>query len=197
MLGPVGDLDFSAGRLPAYGSTEQPAIADRMTPYLRMTQAGAVVALLGVVAAVVGMLRYPSFAGSGSDGAWMATVVTSAVLMLLLCAGQVLLWRRAYASWRGLRPSSLRTQTRLSWVLHLVSYPVALAALLGGMAASAATGWTTSAAVWLTLAMVLVIVAQVFGAVQYLRPDGPPGTIPAHMRRLAAWTAEKRRADDD
>ena len=34
------------------------------------------------------------------------------------------------------------------------------------------------------LGVVILIAAQVLAGVQYLRPSGPPGTLPAHMRRL-------------
>jgi hypothetical protein len=32
--------------------------------------------------------------------------------------------------------------------------------------------------------LLLVIAAQVLAGVQFLRPSGPPGTLPAHIRRL-------------
>lgn len=173
-----------------------PVVAERMTPHRRMTEVGTAVALLGLVAAVVGLVDVASFAGPGAGERWAVAAVVAAALMLATCVAQVLLWRRAYAVWRGTRDDDLHTETQVSWALHLGSYAVALTALLSGMSASAASAWTTSAAVWLTVAMVLAIIAQVLSAVQYLRPEGPPGTIPAHLRRVAAWTAAQRRADD-
>jgi hypothetical protein len=168
-----------------------------MAPHLRLTRLGSGVALLGLVAAVVGLLERPAFAASATGSDWAVTLVVAAALMLAVCAGQLVLWQRGYAVWRGRRSGDLRTESRVSWLLHLVSYPVVLAALLAGLGASADAAWTTTAAAWLTAAMVLVVVAQVTAAVQYLRPEGPPGTIPAHLRRLSAWTTEQRRRADD
>lgn len=190
-------MDFSAGRVPAYGSSEQPAIADRMTPYLKLTYVGAAAAALAVVAAVIGLVGFPSFASSGTGEGWAVALLVAAVVMLAICLGQVVLWRRAYAAWRGRVTTDLRSESRLSWVLHLLSYAAVLVALLSGIAASAATGFTTAPAVELTLAMALVVLAQVLAGVQFVRPDGPPGTIPAHLRRLASWTAQQRKADDE
>ena len=168
-----------------------------MAPHLRLTRVGAGVALLGVVAAAVGLVEVPWFSASGTGERWAVALLVAAVLMLAVCAAQLLLWQRAYAVWQGRLGSDLRAESRVSWLLHAFSYVLALVALLGGLAASADTAWTTTAATWLTVAMVLVVLAQVLAAVQYVRPDGPPGTIPAHLRRLSAWSAEQRRGDDD
>ncbi len=52
------------------------------------------------------------------------------------------------------------------------------------MAGSAEAGWTAAAATLLALTLLMILAAQVLGGVQFLRPSGPPGTLPAHMRRL-------------
>jgi hypothetical protein len=61
------------------------------------------------------------------------------------------------------------------------------------MAASAAAGWSAASAGLLAVAFILVLAAQVLAGVQFLRPSGPPGTLPAHMRRLI----EKSRSRND
>jgi hypothetical protein len=45
-------------------------------------------------------------------------------------------------------------------------------------------GLTATAAALLAITLLLIILGQVFAGVQYLRSSGPPGTLPAHMRRL-------------
>jgi hypothetical protein len=78
----------------------------------------------------------------------------------------------------------LQAEKQLSWIAHLASYAVALAALLSCMAGSAAAGWSSGSAVLLAGTLLFVLAAQVLAGVQFLRPSGPPGTLPAHIRRL-------------
>jgi hypothetical protein len=112
------------------------------------------------------------------------TALIAAVAMLAACVIQFAVWRRAMASWRGVRPEDLHAEARLSWITHLASYGIALVALIACMAGSAEAGWTATAAVLLAFSLLMVLAAQVLGGVQFLRPGGPPGTLPAHMRRL-------------
>jgi hypothetical protein len=37
----------------------------------------------------------------------------------------------------------------------------------------------------LAVTLLFVFAAQVLAGVQFLRPSGPPGTLPAHIRRLS------------
>jgi hypothetical protein len=170
-------------QVPAYGDTAQPAIAARMAPHLRLTQIGAVCGLVSVIAATAAVVIFPSFDG-GTGLAWAVGALVSAVLMLIICVVQVVVWRRAMASWLGKRPQDLQAEKQLSWVAHLASYAVALAALLSCMAGSAAAGWSSGSAVLLAVTLLFVLAAQVLAGVQFLRPSGPPGTLPAHIRRL-------------
>jgi hypothetical protein len=104
--------------------------------------------------------------------------------MLAACAIQFAVWRRAMLSWRGIRPEDLHAEARLSWITHLASYAISLLGLIACMAASSQAGWTATAATLLALALLMILAAQVLAGVQFLRPSGPPGTLPAHMRRL-------------
>jgi hypothetical protein len=52
------------------------------------------------------------------------------------------------------------------------------------MEGSDAAGWVTASAGLLAITLLFVIAAQVLAGVQFLRPSGPPGTLPAHIRRL-------------
>ena len=184
MLPSMGDdRDFPA-RIAAYGATAQPAIAARMAPHLRLTEVGTVCAGLAVLAAAIAVVLFPSFAGAGAGRSWAIGALVSAGLMLAICVIQVAVWRRALASWSGRRVQDLHAEARLSWIVHLLSYAVALAALFTCMEASAGAGWITTSAVLLTGTLVLLIAAQVLAGVQFLRPSGPPGTLPAHIRRL-------------
>jgi hypothetical protein len=171
-------------QIAAYGATAQPAIAARMAPHLRLTQIGAVCALVAVVAAAAAVIAFPSFAGAGPGLVWAVVALVSAVLMLAICVIQVAVWRRAMASWLGKRVQDLRGEKQLSWIAHLASYGVALVALLATMAGSAAAGWSSASAVLLGVTLLFVLAAQVLAGVQFLRPSGPPGTLPAHIRRL-------------
>src|SRR5215203_1042731 len=170
-------------QVPAYGDTAQPAIAARMAPHLRLTQIGAVCGLVSVIAATAAVVIFPSFDG-GTGFAWAVGALVSAGLMLIICVIQVVVWRRAMASWLGKRVPNLRIETQLSWIAHLTSYAVALAALFTTMAGSAAAGWSSASAVLLGVTLLFVLAAQVLAGVQFLRPSGPPGTLPAHIRRL-------------
>ncbi|HKN45012.1 MAG TPA: hypothetical protein VJW23_13915 [Propionibacteriaceae bacterium] len=174
----------SSGQIAPYGATAQPAIAARMAPQLRLTVIGAVCAALAVIAAVAAVIMFPSFAGAGPGLSWAVGALVSATLMLAICVIQVLVWRRAMASWSGRRVQDLRTEKSLSWIVHLVSYAVALAALFTCMAGSAAAAWSSASAVLLAVVLLLVFAAQLFGGVQFLRTSGPPGTLPAHIRRM-------------
>jgi hypothetical protein len=68
---------------------------------------------------------------------------------------------------------------------------VALAALFTTMEGSAAAGWSSASAVLLGVTLFFVLAAQVFAGVQFLRPSGPPGTVPAHIRRLKALSRRR------
>jgi hypothetical protein len=184
MLPSMSDDEELARRLAPYGATVQPAIASRMAPHLRLTQIGAVCAGLAVLAAAVALALFPSFAGAGPGRSWAIGALVSAALMLAICLIQVVVWRRAMASWSGRRPHDLYGEARLSWIVHLLSYAVALAALFTCMEGSDAAGWVTASAGLLAITLLLVIAAQVLAGVQFLRPSGPPGTLPAHIRRL-------------
>jgi len=171
-------------QIAAYGATAQPAIAARMTPHLRLTLIGTACAVLGVVAAAAAVVMFPSFAGAGPGLAWAVGALISAVLMLAICVIQVVVWRRAMAAWLGKRAHDLHSEKRLSWIVHVVSYAVALAALFTCMAGSAAAGWSSASAVLLAVTLLLVFAAQLLAGVQFLRTSGPPGTLPAHIRRM-------------
>jgi hypothetical protein len=191
------DAEYRAEQIAAYGSTEQPAIAARMAPHLRLTKIGVACGAIGVVLAAAALATFPSFSGVPEGRGWAVTALVAAIVMLALCVIQLLVWRIAMASWRGDRPEDLNAEARLSWIAHLVSYPVALVALLAGMAGSAAAGWTATAAVLLAFSLLMILAAQALAAVQFLRPSGPPGTLPAHMRRLIARAQPRRPRPED
>jgi hypothetical protein len=193
MLPCMSDDSGPSRLIAAYGATAQPAIAARMAPHLRLTQIGAACAGLGVVAAAVAVALFPSFAGAGAGRSWAIGALVSAALMFVITLIQVVVWRRAMASWSGRRPHDLHGEARLSWIVHLVSYAIALAALFTCMEGSDAAGWVTASAGLLAITLILLLAAQVLAGVQFLRPSGPPGTLPAHIRRLRE---QSRRRND-
>jgi hypothetical protein len=178
------DEPYHPDQIGAYGATEQPAIAARMTPHLRLIMAGAICSLLGVLTAIGALATFPAFSPSDTGSGWAVVALITAVAMLAVCVIQVLVWRRAMASWRGIRVQDLHGEARLSWIAHLVSYAIVLVALWVCIAGSVEAGLTATAATLLAVTLLLIIGGQVLAGVQYLRPSGPPGTLPAHMRRL-------------
>jgi hypothetical protein len=195
MLRFMSEYDDPSRQVAAYGATAQPAIAARMEPHLRLTKIGAACAVLAVLAAAGALVLFPPFAGGGAapGRGWAVGALVSAVLMLAICVIQVIVWRRAMASWLGRWLQDLHGEARLSWIVHLLSYAVALAALFACMIGSDAAGWLSASSGLLAVTLLFVLAAQVLAGVQFLRPSGPPGTLPAHMRRLR----EKSRMRND
>ena len=191
------DAEYRAEQIAAYGSTEQPAIAARMRTHLRLTQVGVACGAVAVVLGAAALAMFPSFTGGSEGRGWAVAALVAAIVMLAICVLQLFVWRIAMASWRGVRPEDLHTEARLSWIAHLVSYPVALVGLLAGMAGSAAAGWTATSAVLLAFTLLFTLAAQALAGVQFLRPSGPPGTLPAHMRRLIARAQPRRPSAED
>jgi hypothetical protein len=181
------DEEYQADQVAAYGAREQPAVAARMTPHLRMTQVGTALAGLSVVAVVAALLTFPRFTTASASGiGWGVLLLVACVLMLGICGVQLAAWRQAMAWWGGRRDVGPARLATVSWWLHVASYVVALTALWAAMAGSAAAGWSATAAGLLAAALVLLLAAQILAGVQYVRPSGPPGTVPAHLRRLLA-----------
>lgn len=179
------DEEYQPEQVPAYGAREQPAVAARMTPHLRMTQVGAGAGALSVLVAVAALVTFPRFTTTTASGlGWAALVLGCALAMLGICVVQLVAWRQAMDWWRGRRDSGPARLAPVSWWLHVVSYLVAVTALWAAMAGSAAAGWSATAATLLAVALLLLLAAQILGAVQYVRASGPPGTIPAHVRRM-------------
>ena len=135
-----------ARQVAAYGNTAQPAIAARMAPHRRLIMIGTACAAVAVIAAAVAVVEYPSFAGADPGLAWADAALVSAVLMLAICVIQVVVWRRAMASWSGQHAQDLHGEKQLSWIAHLASYVVALVALFTTMEGSAVAGWSSISA---------------------------------------------------
>jgi hypothetical protein len=180
------DEQDPAERLGTFGPGEQPAVAARMTPHRRLTWVGTVLGAAGVVAAAAGIATFPRFTTASTGVVWAVLALACALGMTGICVVQLVAWRQAMEWWGGRRSSPPAPLGRVSWWLHVGSYLVALVALYVGISGSAAAGWSATAATLLTLSLLLVLAAQVLGAVQYVRPSGPPGTVPTHLRRMVA-----------
>ena len=76
--------------------------------------------------------------------------------------------------------------------MHLASYPVLLVAFYLSIEASALGGFAALPGFVLGIGVLLLLIAQVSAAVQYLRTDGGPGTIPNHVRALMAKIQAQR-----
>jgi uncharacterized membrane protein len=186
------DEGYGPQHIPDYGLRAQPALVERMAPQLRLTQVGTVAAAVAVVLAVVAVLTYPDFTGTSPGSGWALAAAIAAVVLLGLCVVQLVAWRRALAEWRGERNHDLKRLTQLSFLAHLVSYAAVLVGLWAAIAGSVAAGTTSTAASLLGFALLFLVLGQVLAAVQYLRVEGPSGTIPGHLRRLAAEIKRRR-----
>ena len=154
---------------------------------------GSVLATLAIILALLALTAAGRGVTATSAMPWIITLLVCAGLIGTCCVVQQRLWLRAWNVWR-VDPSA-RVGERFSWVVHLVSYPVVVVGIFAGIAASQEVGFSGAVANWSTLALVPLIGAQVVGPVQYVRRDGPPGTIPTHVRRLAARIERSRHED--
>ena len=179
-----------AGRRGAAELEEQVARAQRSTLFVALGT------LLSTVALVLGLLALNgAYTGAADSTAvpWIVTLLAAAAAMGLLCVVQVRLWNLAWRRWVEAIPTD-RVE-RGSWVLHVVSYAVVLVGIFAGVAASHDVGFAGTVSTFATLALVPLIAAQVLGAVQHVRRDGPPGTVPTHVRRLSARIERARHED--
>lgn len=147
-----------------------------------LTLVGAVLALVALVCAVVGLADLP--AGSGADGAAITAVVGCAVL-LAACA--VLGWAwTAQINSRRAGSGGGRSVLTVALVAHLSSYAAVLVTMYVTLEGSALAGWASRSGTLLGIAFLLAIAAQVVGGTQMLRRSGPPGTVPTYLRKLNA-----------
>ena len=166
---------------PVRSVPEQPAVepgqAERNR---RATLIGLVLAVGSVIAALVA----PLFSAAGYSFSWPWLAIAATVAMTAIVGLQFRLWGRVRRGGDGVW--SWRTA---SWAAHLLSYLVALLGLFA-LLVSMNTDGPVWFGFWLWLLAALgLLAAQASGAVQYLREAGPPGTLPAHLRRLLDGSA--------
>lgn len=154
---------------------------------------GSILATLAIILALLALTAASRGVTTTTAVPWIITLLVCAAAMGALCVVQQRLWLRAWNVWRA--DPSARVAERFSWVVHVVSYPVVVVGIFAGIAASHDVGFAGTVANWSTLALVPLIGAQVLGAVQHVRRDGPSGTVPTHVRRLAARIERSRRED--
>lgn len=154
---------------------------------------GSILATLAIILALLALTAASRGVTTTTAVPWIIALLVCAGITGGLCVVQQRLWLRAWNVWR-VDPSA-RVAERFSWVVHAVSYPVVVVGIFAGIAASREVGFAGAVANWSTLALVPLIGAQVVGAVQNLRKEGPSGTIPTHVRRLAARIERSRRED--
>jgi hypothetical protein len=154
---------------------------------------GSILATAAIILALLALTAASRGVTTTTAVPWIITLLVCAGVLGGLCVVQQRLWLRAWNLWR-VDPSAMVAE-RFSWVVHLVSYPVVVVGIFAGIAASHDVGFAGAVSNWATLALVPLIGAQVLGAVQHLRKEGPPGTIPTHVRRLAARIERSRHED--
>ena len=179
------DEEYPPEQLPTYGLRHQPHLASLSHRLRTVVLIGFGMAVIAVVCCLAGVLAYPaSIDNAGRLEARVALWMT--LLMVLIVGYQAVAWHLAHREWSGRQDFNLRAIGIVSFVIHLVSYAVVLVGMWFGLTAVMVAG-TASPAFWLIgVGVVALIVAQVVGATEYLRKSGPPGTVPAHMRRLVA-----------
>ena len=154
---------------------------------------GSVLATLSVILGLLALNATASGITSTTAVPWIIALIVCGALVGVCCVVQQRLWLRAWNVWR-VDPSA-RLAERFSWIVHVISYPVVVAGILAGIAASHDVGFAGAVANWSTLSLVPLIGAQVLGATQYIRKSGPPGTVPTHVRALAARIERSRHED--
>lgn len=154
---------------------------------------GSILATASIILALLALTAASRGVTTTTALPWIITLLVCGGLIGLLCVMQQRLWLRAWNVWR-VDPTA-RVGERLSWIVHVVSYPVVVVGIFAGIAASHDVGFAGAVANWSTLALIPLIGAQVVGAVQYVRKDGPSGTIPTHVRTLAARIERSRHED--
>ena len=152
--------------------------------------------LLSTAALVLGLLALSAAYTGASDTTsvpWIVTLMAAAAAMGLLCVVQLRLWNLSWRRWlEGIATDRVE---RTSKVLHGVSYVVVVVGILAGIAASHDVGFAGGVSNWATLALVPLIAAQVLGGANFVRRDGPPGTVPTHLRHLFARIERARHED--
>ncbi len=187
---PAGSSEVTPEAAPEVTPESPAAVAERMAPQVRLIRVGVVSALLAVVCAVIALVGFP--ADAGRDLGFAIGALVAAVVLSGCCLAQLLIWRRAFGAWRADRVFGADAAVRASWLVHVVSYPVLLAALYLFIEASLLGGMVDAPGYALGVGILLLLIAQTTAAVQYLRVDGGPGTIPNHLRALAAHIRAQR-----
>lgn len=182
MLPVMRDEQYVPDDLPSYGTAEQPVLVSRTHRHLRTTLLGVVVAGLGFACALVGLLLYPDIDGVHEGRGWVVALTWSSGAMLVVGLWQHLSWRRASQVWHGERSNDLAAVVAVSWILHLVSYAIALIALVVSVLGLIEVGRYATTAVFVVLALVGLLAGQVLAGAQYVRAEGPPGAMPTRMR---------------
>ncbi|WP_420174206.1 hypothetical protein [Luteococcus sp. OSA5] len=163
------------------GIRQQPAVARRTARLLTQLRLACGVAVVGLVCNMMAsrtLLRLDD-----TSRLWPTLANLASVLVLLVCAGQLYVWRQAQLEWTGVKDVSL---------MHLIT-PSALArwvagvcGLMGPFAALQMIEQTSyqEAAHWWGLAGAMcTILATAFGGIHRFDPAGPPGVVPQQLHR--------------
>lgn len=178
----MGRQDYAVSEIGAYGVRAQPAVVARMRPHLRLTRIGVVASAVAVGAAIGALATFAQFTGWGL--LFPLLLLGAAVVMAAVCALQAWVWSEAMAEWSGRRDVNLARWVGPSYAAHVVSYVAGLVGIAGAAWLMGDAGPATASFWWALVAVSALVGAQLTAAVEFLRLDGPPGTLPAHFRRL-------------
>lgn len=137
---------------------------------------GTIMAAIALAAAVVGLVLSPS----RDAGAWPVVAVACAGPLFLVASVQMRGWRRALQD-----PTVLTGRpARVSFWLHVVSYPLVLLGLFAMLTVLVAANFADGRSVIMLFAALALVLGQGLAAARFLREGGPAGTVTGHLRGL-------------
>ncbi|MEL4358584.1 MULTISPECIES: hypothetical protein [unclassified Luteococcus] len=185
-----GHTDEPLPRLPLPGLPvqRQPAVAARTRTLLALLWAGLVFSLIGAGSALMAsrtLLRFDE-----TSRLWPMVGNLASVLLALVCAGQLYVWRQAQLEWTGVRDVALANLVAPSAFGRWVALLCGVAGPLACLQVSRQTAPAEQAHWWAVAGGVTMILAMAFGGIHQFNPAGPRGVLPQRLRGGRVVTAD-------
>lgn len=158
------------------GASGDQDAADLAAAELVPVRLGTTLAAVALAAAVVVLVLSPS----QDAGVWPVVGVASAGPLFLIASGQLWGWQRARHDATVLSGGI----ARLSFWLHVLSYPLALLGMFAMLTVLVAANFADGRSVIMLFGVIALVLGQGLAAARFLRRGGAPGTIAGHLRRL-------------
>ncbi len=175
------------------GSPVDAGLVTRSRRTLGTVLLGAGLAVLSTAASVIGRSTYPQLVGGVGRGEAQVAVIVAIVLLVIIIV-QAVGWAVAGRVWSGRSRLNLQPLGAVSYVAHLLSYPAVLVGMWEMLSAMVIAHVQTMSFWMFAVGLVALVAAQIIGATEYLRRSGPPGTLPAHLRRLVELSRARNEA---